>query len=165
MLCLIVPGKNAEQIPLIRGVAILTGCLLLAAVGFFIVAGCGKKSPPLPPVDYELPVIEDLSARGADEGELVLRWPLPDWEGPAGVSLAGFKVYRAKVPLEAACEGCPVRYQLAGKVEMDELTGVLGRDLQYRESLEKGWHYRYKVSAYTGTGREGPDSESVRLNY
>lgn len=162
---LITLGESAAKIAPTRSAAVLPWCLLLAAVGIFFMTGCGKKSPPLPPVDYELPVIDDLSFRWENEGQLVLSWPQPDWDGPPGVALAGFKVYRAKVRLEEACEGCPVRYQLAGEVALEELAVVIGGDLEYRESLEKGWHYRYKVSAYTRTGREGPDSNSVRLDY
>jgi len=145
--------------------ATVQGCLLLAVVtAFFFIFACGKKAMPLPPADYELPVTEALSARKVD-GQLVLNWPLPDWEGPEGVELAGFRVYRGKLRLESACADCPVRYQQTGEVEIDEISMVFGTDPEYRELLEKGYHYRYKVCAYTRTGREGPDSNIVRVNY
>jgi hypothetical protein len=110
-------------------------CLAAAAGLFCLASACGKKAPPLPPAEYALPAVDSLAAEVAD-GELVLRWPFPDWEGPAGVELAGFYVYRAK-----------------------------GADLNYREKLEEGHHYRYKVTAFTRSGREGADSNVVRLDY
>jgi hypothetical protein len=139
-------------------------CLAAAAGLFCLASACGKKAPPLPPAEYALPAVDSLAAEVAD-GELVLRWPFPDWEGPAGVELAGFYVYRAKVDLESACPGCPVSYQRAGQVRMDAVSDALGADLNYREKLEEGHHYRYKVTAFTRSGREGADSNVVRLDY
>ena len=138
-------------------------CVAASAALVFIVA-CGKKADPLPPVQYELPVVDDLSAR--QEGpKLVLNWSLPDWDPPAGVSLKGFYVYRAKADLKSACEGCPVRYQRVDQVAIGDFAEVFGTDLKYRQTLDRGYHYRYKVSAFTYSGREGKDSNIVRINF
>ena len=141
-------------------------CLLsFALIGiFFFTPACGKKAPPLPPVQIDLPVAENLSA-DLDGAELILTWPLPEWEGPVGVELTGFNVYRAKVRADEACDDCPVRFQKVAGVEIDDLSAVFGSDLEYRETLEKGHQYRYKVSVYTNTGLEGDDSQIVRINY
>lgn len=141
-------------------------CLLsFALIGiFFLIPACGKKAPPLPPAQIDLPVVENISA-DLDGAKLTLTWSLPEWEGPVGVELAGFNVYRAKVGADEACDDCPVRFQKISDVEIDDISVVFGSDLEYREILEKGHQYRYKVSVYTNTGREGDDSEIVRINY
>ena len=140
------------------------GFLCFAAiVALVFLAACGKKADPLPPVQYRLPVVDDLSAK--QEGtKLILSWSLPDWDPPAGVSLKGFFVYRAREDLKSACEGCPVRYQRVDQVGIGDFAEVFGTDIKYREALERGYHYRYKVSAFTYTGREGADSNIVRIN-
>ena len=148
-----------------RAGSFFQGCICLAAIAALVfLAACGKKADPLPPVQYELPVVDDLTAR--QEGpRLVLSWSLPDWDPPVGVSLKGFYVYRAKVDLKTACKDCPVRYQRVEAVAIGDFAEVFGTDLKYRETLERGYHYRYKVSAFTHSGREGADSNIVRIDY
>lgn len=139
--------------------------LFFAVMGaLLLISACGKKAPPLPPAHFELPVVKDLSSE-MEGNELILTWPAPDWEGPEGVKVSGFYVYRAKVKLTEACEECPVRFDRVAEVALDELTAALGSDLEYRESLEKGYQYRYKITAYTHTGREGADSQTVTINF
>ena len=139
--------------------------LSFALIGaLFLTSACGKKAPPLPPTDFELPAVEALTS-DLDGEKLTLKWPVPDWEAPVGIELAGFNVYRAKVPEGEVCDECPVRYQKVDAIEIDDLTAVFGSDLEYRESLEKGFQYRYKVIPYTNTGREGDESPIVRINY
>jgi len=139
--------------------------LFFAAIGaLFLICACGKKAPPLPPAHYELPVVEDIASEMVGN-ELILTWPMPEWDPPEGVELAGFNVYRAKLRLTEACETCPVRFKKAATVEVDRLAIELGSDLEYREKLEKGYHYRYKITAYTHTGEEGADSSAVTINY
>ena len=131
---------------------------------FFFIPACGKKAPPLPPTDFELPAVEALTS-DLDSEKLTLNWPVPDWKGPVGIELAGFNVYRAKVPAGEVCDECPVRFQKVDAIEIDDLTAVFGSDLEYRESLEKGFQYRYKVTPYTNTGREGDESPIIKINY
>ncbi|MFO7838677.1 MAG: hypothetical protein R6X08_04170 [Desulfosalsimonadaceae bacterium] len=137
---------------------------LLAAAALLLFSGCGKKAPPHPPTEINLPEIRDLEATQED-GRLTLTWPMPDWETPVGVRIAKFFVYRAKVDADEACEGCPVAFRRVGRVGVDDMNAAFGLDLHYAEDLEKGFHYRYKVAPYTNTGLEGSASNIVRLNY
>ncbi len=147
-----------------RGIPFHRSLFFVAVGAFFLVFACGQKGPPLPPVEFELPVVEDLSYE-LEGNELKLTWPVPDWKGPEGIRLAGFNVYRAKVKLSEACDECPVRFEKAGDVEIDRVALQFGSDVNYRESLEKSYQYRYKVTAYTNTGQEGDDSPVVTVNY
>jgi hypothetical protein len=146
------PGKEAG----IFFLALLSITLLPLA--------CGKKAPPLPPVVFDLPVPADLSAR-VEGGTVILTWPMPDWDGPEGVEIDGFSVYRAKVDFETDCPDCPVAYSRVGKIDVDAVGIIIGGDLTYREELEKGYAYRYKVSTFTHSGMEGEASRAVLVSY
>ncbi len=138
--------------------------VFLATAPLLLFCACGKKAPPHPPTAINLPEIRNLEA-GIQEGRVNLSWPMPDWQAPAGVRIAKFIVYRAKVDPEDACEGCPVGYRRVAKVGVDDMNAAFGLGLTYGEVLEKGFHYRYKVAPCTNTGQEGSASNIVRFNY
>jgi len=133
-------------------------------VAFFLIAACGKNASPLPPAQFKLPVVESLSSELAGN-ELILTWPIPEWDAPEGIDMAGFNVYRAKVEIKSACDECPARFEKIKAVRLDRLAAEFGSTLEYRELLEEGHQYRYKVAAYTHTGREGEDSPVVKITY
>lgn len=138
---------------------------IFAAVGaLFFVSACGKKAPPLPPAHFDVPAVEDLSY-DLDGDQLSLTWPVPEWDPPQGIELAGFYVYRAKVRQEDVCYHCPIHFEKIDDVAVDDLSALLQSDAEYRETLDKGFQYHYKVAPYTNRGREGGDSPIVTISY
>ncbi len=152
--------KKAQDCVKKRGwLVIFAGLLLIISA-----ASCGKKAPPRPPVEFELPVVDSLE-KELKGPELNLTWPVPDWEGPGDIELDGFNVYRAKAEQESTCETCPMRFTRVKMVIIDRLTDYPGSYLEYREKLEEGFHYRYKVRAVSTDGTEGADSNVVKISY
>jgi len=148
-----------------RAGARLNWCLIFAVIGaLFLTLACGKKAPPLPPAHFDMPAVEDLSQE-LEGDQLILTWPMPDWDPPEGIELDGFYVYRAKIKQEDVCYHCPIHFQKVDEVAVEALSTLLQSDGTYREKLDKGYRYHYKVAPYTNRGREGGDSPIVTINY
>ena len=126
-------------------------------------AGCGKKGPPVHPGALPLPVVDRLEKQ-LDGDLLVLSWEVPEH-----VSFAepdGFFVYRSKTPAGGDCKNCPYIFEKASDVSPSEsFFGGRSDKVFYRETLEKGHVYRYKVRAYTDDGLTGAWSEIAEVSY
>lgn len=121
---------------------------------FFVVllAGCGKKGPPVPPGELPPPV-SDLKAEVADH-TLELTWTVPQdvdrWKH--------FTVFRSKKELlRPGCKKCPPKFEKVADVP------VRDRGMAYREPLEIGYEYIYKVAGSTRDGMESHGSNRVKL--
>jgi hypothetical protein len=129
----------------------------------FIGMGCGKKALPGPPLKEEIKKVEDLDYK-LEKDRLTLRWSIPvDSKGHAQVR--GFFVYRA---MDAAsmkkCEKCPLVFEkTAKKVIKNQVSGK--RKMIYREILEPGYSYTYKVVGYKKGRWTGLDSNYIELIY
>jgi len=148
-----------------RAGALFHWCLIFAVIGaFFLTPACGKKAPPLPPAHFDMPEVENLSS-DLEGDQLTLTWPMPDWDPPQGIELAGFNVYRAKIKQEDVCYHCPIHFEKVDEVAVDDLSALLKSDVKYREKLDKGYKYHYKVAPFSSRDREGGDSPIVTVNY
>lgn len=139
--------------------------LLFACLLACLPAGCGKKGPPVAPRALPLPVVADLEADVGDE-VVRLRWSIPRGGGAFSDQLAGFHVYRSKVPLaEADCLDCPVPFERAVDVPMASALEAQGERYAfiYADPVVPGYRYIYKVRAHTATGAEGPASNLVEF--
>ena len=126
--------------------------------------GCGRKMPPIQPGTYPPAAVKDLAFELQDGG-LTLFWTAPAMEKEKDRENAavGFKVLRARqTESEAACQSCSVRFQVIGEVRL------AGRDpserLQFKDRLEPGYKYRYKVIGTSAAGVESKDSNIVHPN-
>jgi predicted small lipoprotein YifL len=140
---------------LFLGVAIFLTCMM---------AGCGKKGPPVPPRQTKPPRITDLSATIAGD-KVQLSWTV---ERPLPHGLDGFLVYRSKTALsEPICETCPIVFQRIADIPIkDKNTGKFkGGKMTYVEDLEKGYRYIYKVNAYMENKETGKDSNYADFTY
>jgi hypothetical protein len=128
-----------------------------------MVAGCGVKSPPLPPKRQPPGAVTDLS--GAVDGELLsLTWGIPPESDQAGEAV-GFAVYRSRTPLgEVACRDCPLVFEQAGEVSVTPSDRQAGR-MTFSENLEQGYRYRYKLRSFDAFGAVSDDSNTVILDY
>jgi hypothetical protein len=136
--------------------------LVLAAAAIAVLAGCGRKLPPIQPGTYPPPAVRDLAFQVRGE-EVVLSWTVPagapDKDSPA----VGFKVLRSRQTEQevAECQSCAPRFQAVGDVR--PMDPVESGAMQYVERLEPGYRYQYKVRSYSASNREGRDSNVVHL--
>ena len=141
------------------------GRLLVILIAVFMLANleaCGRKLPPIQPGTYPPPAVKDLAFEVKD-GEVILSWSTPAVQKEKESPAVGFKVLRARQTLaEAECQTCTVRFQGVGDVR------VVGKEpaerLQFKDRLESGYKYRYKVRGYTTPESEGKDSNVVLPN-
>lgn len=130
---------------------------VLAAL-LLMVAGCGLKGPPVPPTLAVLPVPTDL-AYSLTNGALVLTWRLGEGADADVDRVAGVNVYRSQNALgEAPCEACTLLFEKTRAVEGRTSTAL-------RETLDKGFRYRYKLRTFDAAGRESADSPVVTIAY
>jgi len=138
---------------------------ILAALTFLL-SGCGRKAPPVPPGRIPPPIVNDLS-RQMEENTLKLTWSIPKHEGKRPRKLKGVRVYRSKEPVsEAACPDCPKQFKRVADIPIVEWNDTAGKKkavMTYSESLEKGYRFIYKVAVYNRDGNTGGDSNTVDL--
>lgn len=115
-------------------------CALIALLGVAVLAGCGKRRPPLPPVERVQQRTELLS--GAQRGnQVILSWPAPQRNAPdASVqSIRRIDVYRLAEkpgsPLPLTEEDFASRSTLIGSVTFDAIR-TAGESLSYIDVLE-----------------------------
>ena len=90
--------------------------LALALAAVLLVAGCGRKLPPIQPGTYPPPAVKDLSYRIQGE-EVVLTWTVPAAAPEKDSPAVGFKVLRSRqTEAEAECQSCPPKFQEVGNV-------------------------------------------------
>ena len=132
---------------------------------FFFISGCGKKAPPKPPRQALLPAVNDLSSN-KDEDKLNLSWSVPKVKKKITQGLDGFIVCRSKKPVSASeCRNCPIMFERVADIPIDiKSSGDLKKDMMtYSETLEKGYRYTYKVTAYGDNGMRSRDSNYVKF--
>ncbi len=139
--------------------------LLPLAVATFLLAGCGKKGPPVAPRQVPIPVVVDLQT--AVEGDMVtLSWSRLQKGETAALQVAGYFVNRSKTPLaKADCVDCPILFQRIADISTivvapDESEKAL---VNFSEQVEKGHRYIYMVTAYTPAGVTGRESNRVEF--
>lgn len=128
----------------------MAGCLL---AGPLLLAGCGKKTPPVPPETAVPAPVADLTSEVDPEG-VTLRWTWPR-KTEKGASLRrvnDFTVERAEDPADGFCADCPLRYQTIGNLEGGPLPErPEAASLSYRDqNLRPGYHYSYRVRSSLG---------------
>ena len=129
--------------------------------------GCGKKAPPVPPPEKAPPAVSDLRHQFED-GQFELSWRVPEDVVQDRERVAGFTVQRSKLSLGGEdCTDCPVVFTAVAEIDASDMRHRDGQwiTFAYREALEQGFRYRYKVTAF-GRGRiAGTDSKVVDFTY
>ena len=142
------------------GRKILLQVLAMLAVSFLLVS-CGKKAPPRPPGREVAPAAVGKLSKTISGDTLSLTW------GPIvskAEDVAGFYVYRSKMRLrDSDCRTCPVLFKRVAVIPyLGQGSGdATLRPFEYRETLESGYRYIYKVAAYSQGGSTGKDSKTV----
>jgi hypothetical protein len=118
--------------------------------------GCGKKGPPKPPLQEELPKVKNLQAVVVDAG-VKLTWTMNLSDEDA----AGFNVYRTKVQSEISdCPGCTREFEVVTTIRVK--AGETRFEVVDRYFRDKGRFY-YKVTPFDKQDRPGPDSNESEV--
>lgn len=138
-----------------HGVLLLLSSLLISSQ-----AACGKRRPPLPPVERVQQRTELLS--GAQRGnQVILSWPAPIRNAPDSSvqSIRRIDVYRLaekpNSPLPLTEEDFSARSTLIGSVTYDQIMNA-GDTLTYTDQLELAGEparLRYAISYVNATGQ------------
>lgn len=135
-------------------------------VGFLIAAmllcsyslGCGIKEMPSAPRQVPPQPVTDLHIRSTGN-QVELTWSFSKTLY-GSEPIKGFGVFRASESISESCGNCPFLFQ-----RMADIPFLEGQDgasvMTYRDTLEKGYRYRYKVISYSTTGLAGKDSNVV----
>lgn len=145
-------------------IALLVATLLTTAVA------CGKRRPPLPPVERVQQRTELLS--GAQRGnQVILSWPAPLRNAPDSSvqSIRRIDVYRLAekpdAPLPLTEEEFSARSTLVGSVTYEEIKNA-GENLNYVDRLElagEPTRLRYAVSYVNATGQHAAFSNFLLI--
>ena len=134
----------------------------------FLLPGCGKKAPPIHPRQKPVPAVSDLKY-SIDGDILTLTWTIPKGKEKAKTAPDGFIVYRSKRPIsDSPCKNCPKLFQKVSDIPADikiDAPGYENKNIEYREEIEKGFVYTYKVVLYTKSGVAGADSNYIEFNF
>jgi hypothetical protein len=136
--------------------AVLLSAVLLAAA-----AGCGRKLPPEPPGTKAPAAVRDLAA-SLEGSRATLTWSHSAAEGGAAAPAVEYRVFRARIdPADGGCATCPAPFKLIG--ELSARRHAVGSRLRFRDELEPGYRYRYKVVALSGDGTAAGDGNVVEV--
>ena len=142
--------------------------LLIAAV--MILGACGKRRPPLPPVERVQQRTESLS--GAQQGnQVILSWPAPQRNAPDSSvqSVRRIDVYRLAekpgTPMALTEEEFAARSTLIGSVTYEQIQNA-GENLTYTDTLELGGQstrLRYAVRYVNASGQRAAFSNFLSI--
>src|SRR5829696_10182365 len=140
---------------------------LIASIAF---GGCGKRRPPLPPVERVQQRTELLS--GAQQGnEVILSWPAPPRNAPDSSvqSIRRIDVYRLAekpgAPLALTEEEFSNRATLVGSVTFEQIQ-TAGDTLTYRDVLElagQPTRLRYALRYVNASGQRAAFSNFLSI--
>ncbi len=129
--------------------------------------GCGKKGPPVPLKKHIPPMVKNLQYHL--NGDLLeLTWVVPGKTILKEYRLSGSIIYRSRISMvDSDCRDCPPRFKRVADIPVDtDASGnVVTENMVYRETLKKGYYYKYKVILYSDEGVSGRDSEYVSFEY
>ena len=131
--------------------------VLLGALIFLMLFGCGKKGPPIP-YDATVPgPVADLESVIRD-GKVFLRWSVPrdSEDEPQMAEVKEFWVLREESSLEGTwCEGCPERLERLDTLRTDQMDNfsLVGDRVVYEDrKVSYGHRYVYRVSSVSARG-------------
>ncbi len=107
---------------------------------------CGRKAPPVPLGTLRPQPISDLGFRVTEKG-IELKWSVPvrNIDGSPLTWIKGFRLYRARVAAENACETCPPEFEKPVWIPFGAKPSV-GQTITYEDrTVRPGVIYTYMV--------------------
>ena len=157
-------GTKAQKI----GLKLRALCLCVFVLVF--IPGCGKRRPPLPPIERVQQRTEFLS--GAQQGnEVILSWPAPQRNAPDSSvqSIRRIDVYRLAekpgAPLGLTEDEFAARATLVGSVTFEQIQ-TAGDTLTYRDVLElagQPTRLRYAIRYVNASGQRAAFSNFLSI--
>lgn len=145
-------------------------CLCALVVSVIAISGCGKRRPPLPPIERVQQRTEFLS--GAQQGnEVILSWPAPQRNAPDSSvqSIRRIDVYRLAekpgAPLALTEDEFAARATLVGSVTYEQIR-TAGDTLTYRDTLElagQPTRLRYALRYVNASGQRAAFSNFLSI--
>jgi predicted phage tail protein len=145
-------------------------CVLVAVAGLIVSTGCGKRRPPLPPIERVQQRTEFLS--GAQQGnEVILSWPAPPRNAPDSSvqSIRRIDVYRLAekpgAPLALTEDEFSARATLVGSLTFEQIQ-TAGDTLTYRDALElagQPTRLRYAIRYVNASGQRAAFSNFLTI--
>jgi len=145
-------------------------CLCVFVIGLIVIPGCGKRRPPLPPVERVQQRTEFLS--GAQQGnEVILSWPSPRRNAPDSSvqSIRRIDVYRLAekpgAPLALTEDEFSARATLVGSVTFEQIQ-TAGDTITYRDALElagQPTRLRYAIRYVNASGQRAAFSNFLSI--
>ena len=129
-----------------------------------LAAGCGRKSPPVPPGTLKPRPPENLKYTITGDG-VVISWDVPtkNEDGSPIFGLKGFEVFRAEEPPNDICDQCPERFEspiwipFRGKLRN-------GLRMSYEDhTVREGYRYTYAIRSVKGLFSKSALSEKLTL--
>ena len=143
---------------------------VLCLCAFVVITGCGKRRPPLPPVERVQQRTELLS--GAQQGnEVILSWPAPRRNAPdrSVQSIRRIDIYRLAekpgAPLALTEDEFSARATLVGSVTYEQIQ-TAGDNLIYRDVLElagQPTRLRYALRYVNASGQRAAFSNFLSI--
>jgi len=132
--------------------------LIAAMLLCLCILGCGRKEMPTAPRQVLPQPVTDLGVQ-LNGNQVELTWSFS--KALSGSEpIKGFGVFRASESVSESCSNCPFLFHRVADIPFLE-----GRDgasvMTYRDTLEKGIRYRYKVICYSTKGLSSKDSNVV----
>jgi hypothetical protein len=135
-----------------------SGKLLIAAIMLCLsILGCGRKEMPSAPRQVPPRPVTDLRVRlTGNQVELIWSFSKALY---GSEPVTGFGVFRASESVSGSCSNCPFLFYRVADIPF--LEGQDGESVMtYRDTLESGYRYRYKVICYS-QGLSSRDSNVV----
>ena len=132
----------------------------------FMLSGCGKKALPNPPSGNKPPKVIDM-VYSISETTIKLSWTIPKASDKAKSPVTGFYIFRSKQSsIEADCPNCPVQFLKIGDILVrGSVSGKPERSVVFSQTIEPGYRYIYKVTAYNDDGVAGQDSNLIDFTF
>jgi predicted phage tail protein len=160
--------KRGPAYPQISPITLL--CNLWIVLCLICVTGCGKRRPPLPPVERVQQRTEFLS--GAQQGnEVILSWPAPQRNAPDSSvqSIRRIDIYRLAekpgAPLALTEDEFAARATVVGSVTFEQIQ-TAGDTLTYRDVLElagQPTRLRYAIRYVNASGQRAAFSNFLSI--
>ena len=131
-------------------------CLII-----LLVAGCGRKTLPIPPRAVIPEAIPDLMCR-LDEKSAHLSWSYPSRsiQGDSIENIRNFDLFKAEVAEEDYCPGCPITYDFVFEVDASRLEPR--EKINFSDTgLRTGYRYTYMVKSHSGWNITSRESNRV----